>query len=492
MLYENDFTVPTADQNLLVTSITFTTTATGNTQTNIFAVSGVTTPVPEQQYANNVSVTAGSAINVANALTATMGTLTINGSTLSVMSNDTSGNPYSMSFGATTLMGNATFSVANSSGGGAGTLLLGAVTDNSMNYGIAATGPGALVLTAAGSYSGATTVGGNGTLRAANGSSGSATGIGPVSIAAGSTLGVTLAGGSGTITPGPGNTVTLAGTLSGANGVTLTLGNGLLMQTGATIAAGLTGTPNGTSGSPLFAISGGTFDVSSGPYTINLSGTVGVGTYDLVNYTGASTNGSLSITNFPIGTMPSGGYTYTLVSNTSTDQLDLVVFGAITWTGQTNGNPDGNWTTSYTSTNWASGAYPTANAGQYLDGVPVTFTDTNPLTNSAITTADVIVQSAGVNPTSVTLSNNAVAYTIDSTGSSTGISGSTGITLGGTGSVTLLGPNTYTGTTTLNAGTLVISNNNSLGSTSGTIAPLVFNGGTLRSPRHHQHRYFRP
>ena len=354
------------------------------------------------------------------------------------------------------------------------------MNDSGAGYGIAMTGPGTLVLTGAGSYGGGTTIT-NGTLRVANGSAGSATGTGPVTLDTASTLAVMLAGGSGTITPSSPNTVTLAGTLSGANGATLTLGNGVVLQSGATIAANLTGAPNGTSGSPLFAISGGTFDVSNGPYTLNLSGTVGVGTYDLINYSGASTNGSLSTTNFPIGTMPSGGNTYTLVSNLSTDQLDLVVLGPITWTGVTNGSSDSNWTTSYTSTNWASGTYPTANAGQYLDavpGVPVTFSDTNPLDNSTIANSDVVVQSAGVNPQSVTFSNNTVAYTIDSTGSTVGIGGSTGITLGGTGTVTLLGANSYTGTTTLNAGTLVISNNDSLGRR--TVAQLMFNGGTLR------------
>ena len=57
-----------------------------------------------------------------------MGDLTING-TLNVTSRDTSGNPYSLTFmgttGITTLTGNATFNVSNSTGGGAGTLYLG-------------------------------------------------------------------------------------------------------------------------------------------------------------------------------------------------------------------------------------------------------------------------------------------------------------------------------------------------------------------------------
>ena len=82
-----------------------------------------------------------------------------------------------------------------------------------------------------------------------------------------------------------------------------------------------------------------------------------------------------------------------------------------------------------------------------------------------------------MNPASVTFSNNTVPYTINSTGGP-GISGSTGITLAGTSTVTFVGAKVYTGTTQLNAGTLVISSKSSLGT-----APspqLTFNGGTLQ------------
>ena len=56
-----------------------------------------------------------------------------------------------------------------------------------------------------------------------------------------------------------------------------------------------------------------------------------------------------------------------------------------------------------------------------------------------------------------------VSYNINTTGdgSNTGITGSTGMTLNGSQPVTLVGPNTYTGQTLLNAGgTLVISDAN--------------------------------
>ena len=47
-----------------------------------------------QVYSNNVSVTNNSGVNVTTSLTATLGDLTINGSTLTVSSSDTTGSPY--------------------------------------------------------------------------------------------------------------------------------------------------------------------------------------------------------------------------------------------------------------------------------------------------------------------------------------------------------------------------------------------------------------
>ena len=327
-------------------------------------------------------------------------------------------------------------------------------------------------LSGANTYTGATSVTG-GTLRVANGSSGSATGTGAVTVNSGTTFGVSLAGGSATVSP---TTVTIntGATLTGANGVTLTANNGMTFQPSTTTTVSLTGTPSGNSGSnPMLAVTGGNLTVTSGIDTINLTGTPSVGAYDLVNYTGATVGGS---GNFVLGSNP-GGFVYQLQLNTGIKQLDLAVVGAVSWTGA---GSDSNWTTSNADTNWASGSFPTASASQYLDTVAVTFADTNPLTGSNVTNSSVAIQSAGVNPGSVSFTNNTVAYTINSTGSAVGIGGSTGVTLSGTGMVTFVGPNTYTGTTTLNAGTLVVSNNNSLGSTSGTVAPLTFNGGTLR------------
>ena len=86
------------------------------------------TPIIErsQTYTNSVSVTNDSTINVTASLTATMGPLSIGTHTLNVNSSDTSGNMYTLTMGATTLTGNPTFNVSNSSGNGQGVLVLGA------------------------------------------------------------------------------------------------------------------------------------------------------------------------------------------------------------------------------------------------------------------------------------------------------------------------------------------------------------------------------
>ena len=218
-------------------------------------------------------------------------------------------------------------------------------------------------------------------------------------------------------------------------------------------------------------VNGGAFN-AGGNYTVNVAGTPTAGTYDLINYTGstAAVGGG-----FLVQPSSSGVFNYSISLNTSTDQYDLIVSSNLTWTGATSSA----WDT--TTSNWANTNSSPA-ASVYADGAAVTFADQNPINSSNVTNTDVVIQSAGVKPASLTFTNSGashggVDYTIDSTGSSVGIGGSTGLTLTGTGSVTLLGANTYTSTTALNAGTLIVSNNNSLGAAS---APITFNGGTLR------------
>ncbi len=139
-----------------------------------------------QAYGNNVVLSADSTINVTGSLAATLGPLSMSAHTLNLASGDATSSPYSLTFGATAVTGTATFNVANSSGGGAGTLQLGPVSG--AGAAVVKNGPGTVVLTSAGTYTGGTTIN-NGTVVA---------GLSPVGGPAGNQLGtgiVTLAGG---------------------------------------------------------------------------------------------------------------------------------------------------------------------------------------------------------------------------------------------------------------------------------------------------------
>jgi autotransporter-associated beta strand protein len=128
----------------LVASLTFAAANTAGSSpiTNVFAVSGAArawATAMSQSYTNNVTVSADSGIDVSGSLNATLGTLSIGSNKLSVTSADTTTNPYSLTFGATTVTGSATIDVAPSSGTGPGTVVLGALS-----------GPGTLTKTNSG------------------------------------------------------------------------------------------------------------------------------------------------------------------------------------------------------------------------------------------------------------------------------------------------------------------------------------------------------
>ena len=115
----------------------------------------------------------------------------------------------------------------------------------------------------------------------------------------------------------------------------------------------------------------------------------------------------------------------------------------------------------------------------------VTFGDTDGL-GHAVTNASITLIGT-LNPAKMTFTNNTVAYTIIGGGGS--LAGSGSLVMNGTGLVTIndtVGtPNTFTGGTTINSGTIVINSATALGSESGG---LTINAGTLEvtqtTPRH--------
>jgi fibronectin-binding autotransporter adhesin len=99
--------------------------------------------------ANSVNVTAPSTISVAGSLSATLGALTIGpNAPLTLSSPDETGVNYSLTMGATSLQGDPTFNINNSSGAGVGALVLGALQDNGTARTITVNGGGTLTLSA--------------------------------------------------------------------------------------------------------------------------------------------------------------------------------------------------------------------------------------------------------------------------------------------------------------------------------------------------------
>ncbi len=140
----------------------------------------------------------------------------------------------------------------------------------------------------------------------------------------------------------------------------------------------------------------------------------------------------------------------------------------LVWTGATNGH----WDTTATDLNWNDSTSST-NGVAYTDGSGVQFS------GGATTTAPVVGSGSGVSPASVDFASGAGSYSLTNfTGDTSGISGTSGLTLdtGYTGTVTLNSPDTYSGGTSLNGGTLLADSAAALGT-----GAISFNGGTLNN-----------
>lgn len=127
------------------------------------------------------------------------------------------------------------------------------------------------------------------------------------------------------------------------------------------------------------------------------------------------------------------------------------------------GNINNDWDTS--TLNWTNIFYGTTN---YADGDPVFFTD------AAVAGSPTVNLTAPRSPGSVTV-DSTKNYTF--TGS--GITGATGLTKRGSGTLTLSNPNTYTGNTTLSAGTLKLGAANVLPDGPGAGDVSIAAGATL-------------
>ncbi len=309
----------------------------------------------------------------------------------------------------------------------------------------------------------------------------------------------------GTVAGGAAGTPTLAG--SGTiNGAVTVIGAATGSVAGHLAPSGYTGATSATQtlnlGGALTINSGASLDFNlSGPgsgsdqVSVTGSGAVNYGTGGVLNINaydgGALSLGTYTLISDASSTAPTGGTGWTIGANNDFSSasrfyqiavvgqnLDLSVSQSVTWGGQSGSGGNAIWDTGVTQNFYSGGVTSTT----FATGNDVFFYDTQlgPGSGPAVQNSYINVAQGGVAPGFLSFNNNGVPYSIDTTGdtSNTGITGAfASVTLNGSGTVTLVGPNTYTGGTTLNAGTLVMGNNNSLGAASSS---LTFNGGTLR------------
>ena len=233
-----------------------------------------------------------------------------------------------------------------------------------------------------------------------------------------------------------------AGTLSFSNNLTQAATTTNYFDLGASTTPG--------SGSDLVIVAGN-FEPNGATLVVSSLNTLVVpGTYRLFNYAGTRTTA--------FGSLVAADTRYTLALDYATPgQINLLVSGSssnLVWSGGTNST----WNVK-TAAAWNN------NTAAFFQSDTVTFNDTS--------TSNMVNVAANVYPASVTVSGSS-NYIFQGASK---ISGNTGLTKNGNGTLTVSTTNDYSGVVTINGGTLVAGSTGALGSaSSGTI---VNTGGTL-------------
>ncbi len=272
---------------------------------------------------------------------------------------------------------------------------------------------------------------------------------------------LTLAAVTGVLTPGSAGTLNINGGVvnadviaSGGGAATITVNNGRLATRTAGTAANSLTTLAVTNSALQVKINSATATnivvnsliTGGAANAIDLLSLPSVGSYPyqvtVIRYAGAIGGAGY---NFVLGSIPLGAVGY-LSNNIANGSIDVVMTDGprtLAWTGAQNNN----WDT--TALNWQAGI-----AMTYNDGSFVNFLD-------GATTAAVNL-TAALQPGGITVSNTSPDYTFSGSGQ---LGGSAELVKRGSGKLTIAnsGVNSFTGTTTIEAGTLQIGANDGNG-----------------------------
>ncbi len=345
--------------------------------------------------------------------------------------------------------------------------------------GLEKTGPGTLVLSGANTYTGDTQVTA-GTLQLSGGGSLA----GNVAIGAGAVLSGDPAGASaGTVA---GNVAVAAGgglhLVTGTT--TLSVGGALALDPAASVSV-LVLSPSATTAAHV----GGNLTLA-GTLDLTAGAGFGSGIYRLFDY-----GGTLSGAGLTLGATPA--HSLFAVDTATTGQVNLVVAAGLWWNGSTTGaggssvaGGTGTWDVAAAPTNWTDAAGAAANA--WSQGSLAIFGGT---AGTVTVVGTAVPQAAGlefvtsgytVAGGAITLTgfhNDPVTRVLVDDGTAGGgtatvasvLSGGQTLQKTGAGTLVLTGTNTYTGGTTVTAGTLQIG----AGGTTGSVVGAIANAGTV-------------
>jgi autotransporter-associated beta strand protein len=336
---------------------------------------------------------------------------------------------------------------------------LGAITGAS--GALSKVGSGRMTLTGSNTYPGTTTIAGGSVVL---GPSGSFSSTSAISIASAASFNVsansafalplssTILSGTGTIV-GP-YTHSLGILSPGGNGTvgTLNITNGLNLS-GGSLFIDLSGSNNSTGGiyNDLISVTGpltlaGSTTINLGPVTPTVaSGT----TYTIVTATGGLNLGTGTLS------VASSAFSVLTTSNAIELKYNSGVVGADVWTGSS-------------SSTWDSS---TSNFVPLGSTSPISFSNGDNVTFNDSSSVTSVTLNSTLSPASVTVSSNTSNYSFSGSGS---INGSGGLLKTGSSTLTISTANTYTGTTNIAGGTVIVNNTSGVGLGTG---PMIIGAG---------------